>query len=69
MPLYEYSCPKCGHQFEQIVFASDRECIKCPNCGDARPRRLLSVFSSNAGPERAGNSVSSSCSTTSRGFS
>ncbi|MBW2566638.1 MAG: zinc ribbon domain-containing protein [Deltaproteobacteria bacterium] len=68
MPLYEFSCPKCKHQFERIVFASDKEPIECPKCGASKPERLLSVFSSNTSPQGAGASVPSSC-TPSRGFS
>ena len=42
MPLYEFCCSKCGNQFEQIVFASDKEPIECPRCGATKPERLLS---------------------------
>ena len=33
MPLYEYKCKKCGHQFEKIQKYSDRMVRKCPDCG------------------------------------
>ncbi len=33
MPLYEYKCQKCGHQFEKIQKYSDRMVKKCPDCG------------------------------------
>jgi putative FmdB family regulatory protein len=33
MPLYEYKCKKCGHQFERIQKYSDRMVKKCPDCG------------------------------------
>ena len=33
MPLYEYKCKKCGHQFEKIQKYSDRMVKKCPDCG------------------------------------
>ncbi|MEE9566567.1 MAG: zinc ribbon domain-containing protein, partial [Desulfobacteria bacterium] len=69
MPLYEFSCPKCGHEFEQIVFASDKKPIECPKCGASKPERLLSVFSSNLGSKTAGSFAPSSCATPSRGFS
>jgi putative FmdB family regulatory protein len=32
MPLYEYKCKKCGHQFEKIQKFSDRMVKKCPEC-------------------------------------
>ena len=33
MPMYEYHCSKCGHQFEVIQKFSDRLKTKCPKCG------------------------------------
>ena len=69
MPLYEFRCTKCGHEFEQIVFPSDNEPMKCPRCRARKPERLLSIFSSSTTGTRAGGSVSSSCTTPSRGFS
>jgi putative FmdB family regulatory protein len=33
MPLYEYECSSCGHQFEVIRKFSDPPEEKCPKCG------------------------------------
>ena len=33
MPLYEYLCDDCGHQFEQIQKFSDALAETCPKCG------------------------------------
>ena len=33
MPIYEYQCKKCGHQFERIQRFSDPLVKKCPECG------------------------------------
>jgi putative FmdB family regulatory protein len=41
MPLYEYSCQKCAHTFEALVF--DGEAIACPECQSKRLERLFSV--------------------------
>jgi putative FmdB family regulatory protein len=41
MPLYEYSCQKCNHGFEALVF--DNEKIECPECHGNRVERLLSL--------------------------
>ena len=41
MPLYEYVCQKCEHQFEALVF--DGEKVECPECHDTRLERLFSV--------------------------
>jgi putative FmdB family regulatory protein len=41
MPLYEFSCKKCDHTFEQLVF--DGEAVECPECKSSRLERLFSV--------------------------
>lgn len=41
MPLYEYHCRKCEHDFEAIVF--DGEEVECPECQGRKVERLLSV--------------------------
>ncbi|NUQ11556.1 MAG: zinc ribbon domain-containing protein [Gemmatimonadaceae bacterium] len=41
MPIYEYACRWCGHQFETLVRA--REVPKCPSCGTEDLERLLSL--------------------------
>ena len=32
MPLYDYRCSKCRHEFEQIAKINDRLDVKCPKC-------------------------------------
>jgi putative FmdB family regulatory protein len=41
MPLYEYTCQKCEHTFEALVF--DGDAVACPQCESDRVERLLSV--------------------------
>ena len=41
MPLYEYKCDACGHQFELIQKFSDPLASTCPECG-AAVRKLVS---------------------------
>lgn len=41
MPLYEYTCQKCEHTFEALVFNGDA--VECPECHGDRLERLLSV--------------------------
>ena len=31
MPIYEYTCTKCGKDFEELVFGDDLPA--CPHCG------------------------------------
>lgn len=60
MPIYEFRCPSCGHQFEQLVFRStETEEIACPRCGSTDITRLLSAFAS--GPGSRASDGSSSC--------
>tara|TARA_R110000772_G_scaffold118901_8_gene224772 strand:- start:1529 stop:1783 length:255 start_codon:yes stop_codon:yes gene_type:complete len=40
MPIYEYKCRKCGHQFEKIVRLSET-----PNCESCQSADLEKLFS------------------------
>lgn len=42
MPLYEYRCESCQHQFEVIQKFSDPPIGKCPSCGEGRVVKLFS---------------------------
>jgi putative FmdB family regulatory protein len=42
MPLYEYRCDACGHQFEVIQKFSDEPIAVCPKCGGGPVAKLLS---------------------------
>lgn len=43
MPIYEYACRACEHQFESIQKASEAPLRDCPACGQATLRKLLSA--------------------------
>ena len=49
MPLYEYQCPKCGEQFEEIVPFSRADEVVCEKCGYEKPERLMSTFATAGG--------------------
>lgn len=40
MPIYEYRCLKCGHQFEKFQNIADNAVRHCEKCGD-RVTRLF----------------------------
>jgi putative FmdB family regulatory protein len=42
MPVYEYLCKGCDHEFEREQRISDAPIKKCPNCGAAKARRQIS---------------------------
>ena len=43
MPIYEYECQKCGERFEYLHWSGeDDKFLKCPKCGDDKPRRVVS---------------------------
>ncbi len=42
MPLYEYSCTKCGHRFEVIQKFSDKPIKKCEQCS-GKVTKLISA--------------------------
>jgi putative FmdB family regulatory protein len=43
MPIYEYRCNACGHELEKIQRMSDAPLVDCPDCGQAKLRRLVSA--------------------------
>ena len=42
MPIFEYLCKECDHQFEALVFGSDK--AECPKCHSKKLAPQLSVF-------------------------
>jgi putative FmdB family regulatory protein len=42
MPVYEYLCKACGHEFEREQRISDKPVKKCPSCGAQQAKRLIS---------------------------
>ncbi len=48
MPIYEYRCLQCSHQFETLV-RNSREAVVCPACHADRLERLMSAHAVGAG--------------------
>jgi putative FmdB family regulatory protein len=42
MPIYEYQCQKCEHEFETIRKISDPPLVTCPACGTDSLKKLIS---------------------------
>jgi len=43
MPIYEYRCDSCGHEFDALQKLSDERLKDCPACEAAALRRLVSA--------------------------
>ncbi|QJB55426.1 zinc ribbon domain-containing protein [Pseudodesulfovibrio sp. zrk46] len=42
MPIYEYKCEECGHEFEELV--SSQEAVPpCPKCKSEKVAKLMSA--------------------------
>ena len=42
MPIYEYACRQCGHEFEALIRSNTT--AECPDCRSTDLRKLLSVI-------------------------
>lgn len=43
MPLYEYRCDACEHEFEALQKISDEALLHCPACDEPQLRKLVSA--------------------------
>lgn len=43
MPIYEYRCQSCGHEFETMQKMSEARLTDCPVCGKAELKKLVSA--------------------------
>jgi putative FmdB family regulatory protein len=60
MPIYEYACRKCGHEFETLVRSDTVP--ECPGCRSTELEKKLSVFATAAsGPEPAPAGACGAC--------
>lgn len=46
MPIFEYICKECDHQFEALVYGSEK--ASCPKCQSKKLKPQLSVFAVSA---------------------
>ncbi len=44
MPIYEYECRGCGHQFEFLLLPTNLEVPSCPSCKGQELERIISMF-------------------------
>ena len=64
MPIYEYKCGACGHEFEYLVMGG-KDPEGCPKCGDASVAKLMSacgfVSKGEGGQVTSSSAATSSC--------
>jgi putative FmdB family regulatory protein len=51
MPIYEYVCRKCRHEFEVLLRGDEQP--ECPKCGDRKLDKLLSVSAAHVASSTA----------------
>jgi putative FmdB family regulatory protein len=61
MPIYEYVCAKCGHEFETLVRSGSTP--DCPTCHATELEKKLSVFATQGSSTRAASAAPGPCST------
>ncbi len=59
MPIFEYVCKECHHQFEALVFGKDK--AVCPKCQSKKLEPQLSVFAVSAKGGSAPSASASPC--------
>ncbi|MCA9074266.1 MAG: zinc ribbon domain-containing protein [Planctomycetaceae bacterium] len=57
MPLFEFRCRICDHQFEQLVGRDERPA--CPQCAESAVEKLMSVSAGRMGT--SGLPIASAC--------
>ncbi len=48
MPIYEYRCEQCTHEFEALVMRRD-ETVQCPQCHGEHLKKLMSAHAVGSG--------------------
>ncbi len=51
MPIFEYLCEECGHNFETILYGEQR--AQCPKCHTEKLEQKLSTFAVSHGSSKA----------------
>jgi putative FmdB family regulatory protein len=59
MPIFEYICQECQHEFEALVFGRDQ--AACPQCQSKKLNPQLSVFAVSAKASAVASAPQGSC--------
>lgn len=45
MPLYDFACTICGHEYEALLKIDEPwDELECPKCGARSPKKLATAF-------------------------
>lgn len=59
MPMYQYACQQCGHDFEKrLRMSQSGETQACPTCGSMETRKRIGAFAVGGGDSTSQRSVS-----------
>ena len=63
MPIYEYQCKGCCHNFEYLMFSAKEPDPPCPECGCKDVEKLISAgaFRPNGIPSGSGGFAGPAC--------
>jgi len=61
MPIFEFLCQDCKKVFERMVSNAEKENIKCPECGSANIKQLLSLFNTGSHSRDMGDCCEGNC--------
>jgi putative FmdB family regulatory protein len=61
MPIFEYVCKACDHQFEALVYGRDK--AECPRCHSKKLTPQLSVFAVTPKASQATSAPTEACGT------
>jgi putative FmdB family regulatory protein len=61
MPIFEYVCQQCHHEFEALVYGAQK--ATCPKCQGKKLAPQLSVFAVAAKGSASGSSATAGCGT------
>jgi putative FmdB family regulatory protein len=59
MPMLDFQCKKCGIKFEELVYAHNRDQVRCPTCSGNELERVYAgkcLFGSLSSGGRTGSS-------------
>jgi putative FmdB family regulatory protein len=59
MPIFEYICKECHHQFEALVYGKEK--AECPKCHTSKLEPQLSLFAVSAKGSASASGACGSC--------